>query len=214
MNIVANSKLMQFFRWVRHSVKLTLLAFISRPQLWACSKVEKGTWVEGKVQIYNSGKIILGNNIRIRGTQIPVELSSYPTGTLSIGDKTFINSGVSICAQQSVTIGCNCAIGNYSIIVDTDFHCVDDLTKSPQPSPVVIEDNVWIASRVTVLKGVRIGQGAVVAAGAVVTKDVPAHTLVAGVPAKFVKKINKSSVEVVCTENNSSSEINNLLATN
>jgi maltose O-acetyltransferase len=73
--------------------------------------------------------------------------------------------------------------------MDTDFHNPTDHTQESISKPVVIEDDVWLAARVTVLKGVRIGRGAVVAAGAVVTKDVPPCTLVGGVPARIIKQI-------------------------
>ena len=59
------------------------------------------------------------------------------------------------------------------------------------PKPIHIEDKTWLGSNVTVLPGVRIGEGAIVAAGAVVTKDVPENTVVGGVPAKVIKKIEK-----------------------
>ena len=133
--------------------------------------------------------MILGDRVKIRASHLPVELGALPGGTLRIGDCTFINSGVSICAQQSVRIGANCAIGNYSLVMDSDFHTVGDHTQWPEAKPVVIEDDVWLGARVTVLKGVTIGRGAVVAAGAVVTKDVPPDTLVGGVPARFIRAI-------------------------
>ena len=57
------------------------------------------------------------------------------------------------------------------------------------PEPIYIEDKVWLGSNVTVLPGVRIKSGAIVAAGAVVTKDVEENTIVAGIPAKFIKKV-------------------------
>jgi len=60
---------------------------------------------------------------------------------------------------------------------------------------VVIEDDVWLSARVIVLKGVTIGRGAVVAAGAVVTKDVAPHTLVGGVPAKLIRSLEPRSLE-------------------
>ncbi|GAB4461186.1 MAG: hypothetical protein OHK0029_26110 [Armatimonadaceae bacterium] len=81
-------------------------------------------------------------------------------------------------------------IGNYTLIMDGDFHDLQDINKPGKVEPVIIEDNVWIASRVTILKGVHIGTGAVVAAGAVVTKNVPARTLVAGVPAKVIRSLD------------------------
>lgn len=77
------------------------------------------------------------------------------------------------------------------MIVDSDFHGIPpDARAEPSPSqPVHIGNNVWLGSRVMVLKGVTIGDNAVVAAGGVVTKDVPANTLAGGVPAKVLRII-------------------------
>ena len=167
-----------------------------REALWArwalrrCTSVGAMTRVQGKVVVGNGGRILIGPRVKIRAVHVPVELGSLVGGTLSIGEGTFINSGTSICAQESVTIGRNVAIGNYSLIMDSDFHSVGDHTQWPQALPVVIEDDVWLAARVTVLKGVRIGRGAVVAAGAVVTRDVAPYTVVGGVPARFIRRID------------------------
>ena len=153
-----------------------------------------GRWprVQGRLLIENGGIIRLGHKVRIRGTHIPVELASLPGGVLEIGDGTYINSGASICAASSVKIGARCAIGNLSLIMDTDFHSASDHTVAPDARPVVIEDDVWLAARVTVLKGVTIGHGAVVATGAVVTKDVAPNTLVGGVPARLIRILDKA----------------------
>lgn len=62
--------------------------------------------------------------------------------------------------------------------------------KSTRPAPIVLGRNVWVGSNATILQGVTIGDNAVVAAGAVVTKDVAANTVVGGVPARFIKNIN------------------------
>lgn len=161
--------------------------------LWKTRRCKKrGLWcvVWGKLII--EGDVRLGERVRIRGTHVPVELGAYPGAVVEIGDRTFINSGVSIGAQTSVKIGANCAIGNYSLIMDSDFHSVEDHTKPGIGLPVVIEDNVWLGARVTVLKGVRIGRGAVVAAGAVVTRDVPARAVVAGVPARVIRMLDST----------------------
>jgi acetyltransferase-like isoleucine patch superfamily enzyme len=147
------------------------------------------TRVTGKTVINNMGRIEIGDKCHLRGDHVPVELGTFPEGVLTIGDRCFINSGVSISAQKSVTIGSNCAIGNYTLIMDTDFHTIGDIWKMPEGEPVIIGDNVWIAARVTILKGVHIGEGAVIAAGAVVTKDVPARTIAGGVPAKVLRAI-------------------------
>ena len=171
------------------SLPLIWQVVTSHWKLRCCTAVGFPVRVAGSVQIHNGGTIRIGDRVRVRATHVPVELASLEGGALDIGRGTFINSGVSICAQKSVTIGRNCAIGNYSLIMDSDFHRVGDHTLPPEASPVVIEDDVWLGARVTILKGVTVGRGAVVAAGAVVTKNVAPNTLVGGVPARFIKQI-------------------------
>ena len=156
-----------------------------------CTRVGRFLRVEGKLVIGNYGTLVIGERVRIRATHVAVELAALPGGTLTIGDRTFINSGVSICAQTCVTIGSNVAIGNYTLIMDTDFHAVGDHTQPGESRPVCIEDNVWLGARVTVLKGVTIGSGAVVAAGAVVTRDIPARTVVGGIPARVLRVLSE-----------------------
>ncbi len=163
----------------------------SRWMLRRCASVGAFSLVmNGRVVIDAQGDIRIGSRVRIRAAHLPVELAALPGGVLTIGDRTFINSGASICAQKSVTIGTNCAIGNLTLIMDTDFHTPGDHTRWPEAKPVVLEDDVWLGARVTVLKGVTIGKGAVVAAGAVVTKDVPPRTVAAGVPAKVIRYLD------------------------
>ena len=118
-----------------------------------------------------------------------------------MGDGTRVWSG------ESVTIGNNVLISHNVEIVDTTSHEINHteratrykqlmkngpwLTKgSIKTSPIVIEDDVWISFNAIILKGVTIGKGAIIAAGAVVVKDVPSWTMVAGNPAKIVKKLS------------------------
>ncbi|MGV3722006.1 MAG: acyltransferase [Actinomycetota bacterium] len=162
----------------------------SRWKLRRCTSTGSLCRVDGRVLVCNAGELHLGERVRIRASHVPVELGALPGGTLRIGDRTFINSGVSIYAQSLVTIGRDCAIGNYSLIMDTDFHVPGNLLARPLAHPVVIEDGVWLGARVTVLKGVTIGRGAVVAAGAVVTRDVPPNTVVGGVPARAIRALD------------------------
>lgn len=143
----------------------------------------------GRVIVASDGRIVLGDRVRLRGVHRPIELASLPKGELRIGNNVFINAGCSICAQDSVIIGDNCLIGNDAFIMDTDFHAVGEHDVWPEARPIRIEEDVWLAVRVTVLKGVTIGRGAVVAAGAVVTKDVEPYTLVGGVPARLIRRI-------------------------
>ena len=96
--------------------------------------------------------------------------------------------GSSIVAAQHVKIGDDCLIGTHVSIMDCDFHRVEDKSWDTSGQPVTLEDRVWLGNRSIVLKGVTIGHDAVVAAGSVVTRDVPPRTVVAGVPARVVRE--------------------------
>lgn len=97
----------------------------------------------------------------------------------------YINCNSEIRCFDSITIGENVAIAKEVIIRDSDMHKVSN---SVMTAPIVIGNHVWIGTRAMIMKGVTIGDGAIVAAGAVVTKDVPSNSIVAGVPAKVVKE--------------------------
>jgi acetyltransferase-like isoleucine patch superfamily enzyme len=112
-------------------------------------------------------------------------------GRLSIGEDTFITGPLHVDLGGSVRIGNWVRIGHHVVLLTQnheigppDFRC-----GSTVMLPIDIGDGAWIASRVTILPGVSIGKGAVVAAGAVVTRNVAPHTFVAGVPAKFVRNL-------------------------
>ena len=162
-------------------------------KLRACTKVGRLPRVSGAIVIANAGTITIGERVRLRGAHVAVELAALAGGTLTLGDGVFVNSGTSICAAKSVTIGDNVAIGNYVLIMDTDFHTPGNIALVPEPQAVVIENDAWIGARATILKGVTIGRGATVAAGAVVTKSVPAGAVVGGIPAKVLKYVERDA---------------------
>jgi len=166
-------------------------ALRARIKLRGCSAVGALTQVRGRVMVHNGGTISLGRRVRLYGEQVPVELAALPGAVVSIGDRTAINAGTSICAHRSVRIGANCGIGNYCLIMDTDFHIVGDYeqVRTPEPAPVVIGDNVWIAARSIIMKGVTIGDGAVVCAGSVVATNVAPNTMVGGSPARLIQRL-------------------------
>lgn len=120
-----------------------------------------------------------------RGTRIFVGTK----GVLEIQDGSHITGPSKIIAEERVQIGKNCAIAWDVQILDTDYHgiYIDGKLSNPSKS-ITIEDHVWIGSRSTILKGVRIGTGAIIGACSVVTKDVEPNTLVAGNPARIIKK--------------------------
>lgn len=134
-------------------------------------------------------KLIIGKNVILHeDTGFYLESKK---AKIEIGDHTFINRRSEIRCKEQVKIGNNCAISWDVSIIDTDYH---QLFGSESTKPVFIGDRVWIGCKSTILKGITIGNGAVVAAGSVVTKDVEPYTLVAGVPAKEVKRNVKWSL--------------------
>lgn len=166
-----------------------LQALRAQWQLRACDAVPLTVTLNGRVLVENLGRIEIGERVRFDAHIVPTQLSTDAGGVLSIGARTYLNYGVSIGVQQEVAIGAGCLIGQYAIIMDSDYH--DLLTRAaPGPvAPVVIEDKVWLGARVVVLKGVRIGRGSVVGAGSVVTRDIPPGCLAAGAPARVVRRL-------------------------
>ena len=118
-----------------------------------------------------------------RGVRVVVD-----SGRLTIGHGTNVNgTGTKLLCALEITIGEHCTLSWDVQVLDHDFHAltVDGLER-PSVAPVRIGDRVWVGTRAVVLKGVTIGDGAVVAAGAVVTSDVPPGAVVGGVPARVI----------------------------
>ncbi|SHI53594.1 acyltransferase [Lutispora thermophila] len=126
--------------------------------------------IDGRVDIGPGVNIIVNDNAK-----------------LYIGDKTYIAADSKIYSSKSIHIGNNCALSWGLNIIDSDFHILSYCDREHEmTSPIYIEDNVWIGCNVTILKGVRIGDGAVIGAGSVVTRDIPSNCVAVGNPAKVV----------------------------
>ena len=111
-----------------------------------------------------------------------------PNATLELGDNTYLSANALLRTEKSIKIGDNCAISWNVTVLDSDFHKFEIAGKAVQGSKgVCIGNNVWIGNNVIILKGVTIGDYAIIGAGSVVTKDVPAYSAVAGNPAKIIK---------------------------
>jgi maltose O-acetyltransferase len=113
----------------------------------------------------------------------------YAPESIVVGDYCTIGDSVFLDGRSGLTIGDCVNLGSH-VTIYTRQHDVDSPTFEESGGPVVLHDHVWVASHAIVLPGVTIGRGAVVAAGAVVTKDVPPFTLVGGNPARFIRNRN------------------------
>ncbi len=145
-----------------------------------------------------------GPNIRIGDSVTIIAEPSSPTtigvwghepdsGGVTIGNAVLLAPGVRISACEHITIGDSCLIANGVYITDSDWHGLYDRIERPATkTPVHIGRNVWLGDHSTVLKGVTIGDNSIVAARAVVTRDVPANVVVAGNPAVVVKQLDAS----------------------
>lgn len=146
------------------------------------------------------GLITVGSDSNVEGSIILERHSS----SVRIGARTHVGGGTTLDAALAITLGDDVLISFGVLIADHDSHSLDfterqndlrDWLRNRKDwsvvamSPVIVADRAWVGARAVVLKGVRIGEGAIVAAGSVVTRDVPDWTLVAGNPARQIKKL-------------------------
>lgn len=135
--------------------------------------------IRGNAHVVVSDNVFIHENVLIRSKE-----------GIQIGKNTTINRNV--CILTKVSIGENCSIAPNVVIVGS-IHHIEDASKTikeqgTSSKGIVIEDDVWIAANATVLDGVRIGKGSVVGAGSVVTHSVEPYSIVAGSPAKLIRK--------------------------
>lgn len=205
---LARSLLFHFSRNVeRHSVSKKYLGLCAYLNATTSLYFEKNA----KVAFYNDGFLVLGTErSSFKGWSGPCKLYIREDGRLIINNYNQIGRGSliwileggciefmgnastsgnnMIIAKNRVTIGRDCQIAFGVTISDHDFHkTYSQGVQNSETLPVTIGDGVWIGMNATILKGVTIGDKAIVAAGAVVTRDVPARSMVAGVPARVVK---------------------------
>lgn len=131
--------------------------------------------------------------------QVPCDMRLFPPVNInygpgvSFGSDCFLNFGCTLLALGGITIMDNAFIGPHCVLA-TEYHPEDPATRhSLLTKPIVIGRNAWLGAGVTVLAGVTIGDDAIVAAGSVVTKDVPPATVVAGTPAKVVRPVKTNA---------------------
>jgi len=172
--------------------------FINQPifKLY-CKKYGKGIRLYGGIpEILGDLHMYIGNNVSMHGKSTFSAGRVFKAPMLIIGDNSYLGYGLDIMLADKVVIGNNVMIANDVRIIGYDAHPIDPLKRvegeaADQSGSGVIEikDNVWVGLNSIILKGVIIGEDSVVAAGSVVTKDVEPRSVVAGNPAKVVKKI-------------------------
>ncbi len=131
----------------------------------------------------NSALTITDHFMVYSGSRISVSHNAH----LILGSG-YMNHGGNIACFEKIEIGNNVAISEFVTIRDSDNHHIEGIGNHQMTQPIKIGNKVWIGMHATILKGVTIGDGAIVAAGAIVSKDVPPNTLVAGIPAKVIKE--------------------------
>ena len=151
----------------------------------------KPLFISGYPIIRNYGKIIIGNNFHVNSLQFKTEIYCGKNAKLKIGNNVFINRGVSISSVFSVEIGDNCLIADMVSIQDSNWHEVEE-NQGIKVKKVIIGKNVWIGKNVIILPGVNIGDHCVIAAGSIITKNIPAKSKVYQELNTSIKKINCS----------------------
>ena len=133
---------------------------------------------------------LIGENVDDSFGLFPPFFTDYGQNII-VGKNVFINSGCCFQDQGGIEIGDNVLIGQQVVLATLNHDLMPQQRANMSPAPIKIGNDVWIGAHATILSGVTIGDGAVIAAGAVVTKDVPANTVVGGVPAKIIKNIKE-----------------------
>jgi acetyltransferase-like isoleucine patch superfamily enzyme len=180
----------EFNYWFLFRKKFASIA--ARPVTW-------GIW---NIVVYGPD-IHLGKNVTIAAgdgavTNFTSVSRAGRKGSIKIGNNVVIMSGVRISSASEVVIGDDCLIAGFCYITDADWHDVYDRLSSPgKTSPVIIERGVWLCDSAIICKGVHIGENSIVGAGSVVRRDVPPNVIVAGNPAKVVKRLDPGKIEAM-----------------
>jgi acetyltransferase-like isoleucine patch superfamily enzyme len=190
MNLIS-----KIFRYLENQRKLFLCFF----RILKLKLLYPGISIDFKTKIQNNCTIVC-----VKGGKLTILNSHISTGTQIVADEnsilsiysSFVGRNCVISAKEKIIINENCLIAEMVVIRDQD-HAIDlneanENRENFNIAPIEINENVWIASKATILRGVTIGKFSVVAASAVVTKVIPPYEVWAGIPAKFIREIKFS----------------------
>ncbi len=196
-----------------------LTSMISRKRLkqvrtaaYAAAEIGEMFEIEESARVVNESgdksKLTIGSHVLLAG-----RVHSSPHASIEIGDYCYIASGVRIAAATSVKIGDYVGIASHTFVIDNNNHPIEPAARKAhrirvapggegypsdgaawemsERAPIVIEDNVWIGMYCYIAKGITIGEGSIVARQSVVTKDVEPYVIVAGNPARVVKRLER-----------------------
>ncbi|HKQ71637.1 MAG TPA: HAD-IIIC family phosphatase, partial [Polyangiaceae bacterium] len=170
---------------IRKGARLLSETALARVFLRDCT-VGSGARVVGRMRVDNRGAVRVGDGFIVHSTFAPAELVTGVGGRIEIGSGVWINFGSVIAAKTLVRIGDGVMIGQHCIVSDVDVpelvHAGDD-----PGLPIEIGDGAWIAGRVTLRPGVKIGKGAVITAGSVVESDIADGVVAGGIPARVLR---------------------------
>jgi hypothetical protein len=144
-----------------------------------------------RIHVHPGAELVIGPGTWLRTELGPVTMHVYPDARMDIGPECLLN-GCQLSAKQALTIGRKSMVGPGSRLFDADQHDFDGDTPE-RLAPIRVGDHVWIASDVTVLRGVEIGDHAIVGAHSLVTRSIPPHSLAYGAPARVAGPVGDRS---------------------
>jgi FkbH-like protein len=158
--------------------------------LRACTRVGHRARTSGFPRVENQGTLIIGDDVLLNSRWNKVSLECGPGAHLELGAGTHINFGTAISAAARVSIGANVQLGQYVLVSDTEVPG----SGPEEAQPIEIGDGAWLAGRVTVLPGSRIGAGSIITAGSVVSGEIPPGVVAGGNPARVLRRIDGTAV--------------------
>ena len=177
--------------WERRRIELQWIAAEYRQRAWARWSLRRTSSVGSRAVVLgrptvDATDLVVGDDFKVWSGHRKTLISGW--GPIRIGDRVFVNCGTVLISVRGITVGDDVALANEVYVMDSNSHGVEG--RPHVEAPVTIGDGTWVGARAMILPGVTIGKRVVVAAGSVVTRDVPDDVLVAGNPARVVRPLD------------------------